>query len=226
MKFREKIKLTIPFSPDILVIPECEAPEKWVKSSWRDNIEQFLWFGNNKNKGLGILSLSSKYTFEVHPDYKKEYQYIIPLKVCGDEEFIILAVWSQNMKKQYYSYIGQIYLALKHYETLLSKPCFIIGDWNSNKIFDCFKRVGTHSDVVEKLIGYDIHSIYHKYFNEEQGKESRPTYYFRKEQERPFHIDYIFGSRRFYDRLVRIEVGTYDDWIQYSDHMPICAEFK
>lgn len=33
MKFREKIKYILPFAPDLMVIPECEAPEKWGQST-------------------------------------------------------------------------------------------------------------------------------------------------------------------------------------------------
>lgn len=146
--------------------------------------------------------------------------------VTGEEDFILLAVWSQNTKKQFNSYIGQIYLALKYYGTLLKKPCVIIGDWNSNKIFDYIKRVGTHSEVVELLKNVGIESANHYYFNEEQGKETRPTHYFRKEKARPFHIDFLFASKNILNRLSHFEVGSYEKWINFNDHVPLCAVFE
>jgi exonuclease III len=226
MKFREKVKYVCPYESDILVIPECESPEKWVYNKFIKSINQFLWFGDNTNKGIGILTLNSKYKIELHPDYTDEFKYVIPIKVTGEkEEFILFAVWAQNTQKRYYSYIGQIYLALNHYEALLDNPCIIIGDWNSNKVFDRQKRVGTHSDVVNYLLERNIYSLYHYYYNEKRGEETQATHYFRKERERPFHIDYIFSSKCFLDRLNKIELGKYDDWIQYSDHLPITANF-
>ena len=92
----------------------------------------------------------------------------------------MFAVWTQTTKKQYYSYIGQIYLALNYYKELLNQPCLIVGDWNSNKIFDNIKRVGTHSEVVDFLEKERIFSLYHYFFKEEQGEETIPTYYLGK----------------------------------------------
>lgn len=226
MKFREKIKRILPLAPDIAVIPECEAKEKWRSSKYEEYIKQFLWFGNNPNKGIGVFSFNEEFKLELHPDYNPDYKYIIPIKVSGEEDFILLAVWTQNSNKQFDSYIGQLFLALEHYKLLLNKPCFIMGDWNSNKIFDHIKRVGNHSEVLEMLKSHDIYSVYHKYFKEEQGEESRATHYFRKEVNLPFHIDYIFSSINYLSRLQTAEIGTYQDWIQYSDHVPIFATFE
>lgn len=225
MKFREKINHVLDFSADLLVIPECEAPDKWRNSLYMDKINQFLWFGDNANKGIGVLMLNSHFTLEIHPAYTEEFKYIIPLKVSGQEEFNLIAIWSQRTEKQYTSYIGQIYKALKHYESLLNDNCMLVGDWNSNKIFDHLKRVGTHSEVVDLLNQYSIHSTYHTFYKEEHGEETLPTYYFRKEKERPFHLDFIFASKPLLERLNKVEVGTYDNWIRYSDHVPIFVEF-
>jgi hypothetical protein len=63
MRFRDKIENILPFSADISVIPECEAPEKWKTSNHRESIHQFLWFGDNLNKGIGIFTLNDSDTF-------------------------------------------------------------------------------------------------------------------------------------------------------------------
>ncbi|MEH7463015.1 endonuclease/exonuclease/phosphatase family protein [Bacillus thuringiensis] len=225
MRFRDKIEKTFPFKADILVIPECEAPEKWRASNHLKAINQFLWFGDNLNKGIGIITLNNTYQIELHPSYKKEFRYIIPLIVTGEQDFILFAVWSQNTKNRYDSYIGQIYLALKYYESLLKEPCIIVGDWNSNKIFDHIKRVGTHSKVVELLKSVGIMSAYHYYFNGEHGQESIPTHYFRKEKARPFHIDFLFASEIILKQLSFIEIGSFEKWIKFSDHIPISTVF-
>ena len=111
MKFREKINQTLPFSSDLLIIPECEAPGKWGNSPYKGSINQFLWYSDNPNKGIGIISLNSQFTLEIHPAYSEEFKLIIPIKVSGQEEFNLIAIWSQRMDKQYTSYIGQIYVA-------------------------------------------------------------------------------------------------------------------
>lgn len=226
MRFRDKIEEILPFSADILVIPECEAPEKWKKSNKAETINKFLWFGENLNKGIGIMTLNNNYQIDVHPSYNKDFRYIIPLIVSGDQNFILFAIWAQNTKEKYYSYIGQIYLALNYYKFLLNEPCIIIGDWNSNKIFDYIKRVGTHSEVVELLKSVGIMSAYHTYFNEEHGEETKPTHYFRKDKDKPFHIDYVFLSETILKQLSNLEVGSFEEWIKLSDHTPIYMEIN
>jgi exonuclease III len=226
MKFREKIKHLLPFAPDILVIPECEAPEKWAKDGYINEVKQFLWFGDLPSKGIGILTMNPDFTLALHPAYNSKYRYIIPIQVSGKEEFILFAVWAQNIKQRFYSYIGQIYLALKHYEPLLKQKCCIIGDWNSHKIFDSIKRVGTHTDTVTFLEQFDIHSAYHSYYQLQQGEEQHPTHFFRKELESPFHIDYIFASKDLLNQLDDIKIGEHEKWLTHSDHMPIFTSFQ
>jgi exonuclease III len=224
MRFRDKIENILPFNADLLVIPECEAPEKWGASSHLQKVNQFLWFGDNQNKGIGILTLNDHYQIKLHPSYNTEFRYIIPLIVTGQQDFILFAIWSQLSRSKFDSYIGQIYLALNYYESLLKEQCIIAGDWNSNKIFDHIKRVGTHSEVVELLEKVKIRSVYHELLNEEHGLETMPTHYFRKENARPFHIDFIFASESILKQVSKFEIGSYEEWIPLSDHMPIVME--
>ena len=225
--FRKKIDKILPLKADILVISECEKPEKWGQIIDEKGIDEFLWEGDNPNKGIGIITFNKRYRIESHPAYDKSFRYIVPYKVSvGKLEFILFAVWSQKGEKGYDSYIGQIYLALEKYASLLKEPCIIVGDWNSCKLYYRIKRVKTHSEVVEFLKGFGIKSAYHHFSEEEQGEELKATHYFRKEKARPFHIDCLFASEIFLNELESIEIGSYEEWIEFSDHMPISAEFN
>ncbi|PHD28573.1 endonuclease/exonuclease/phosphatase family protein [Bacillus wiedmannii] len=225
--FRKKIDKILPLKADILLISECEKPEKWGQIIDEKGIDEFLWEGDNPNKGIGIITFNKRYRIESHPAYDKSFRYIVPYKVSvGKLEFILFAVWSQKGEKGYDSYIGQIYLALEKYASLLKEPCIIVGDWNSCKLYDRIKRVKTHSEVVEFLKGFGIKSAYHHFSEEEQGEELKATHYFRKEKARPFHIDCLFASEIFLNELESIEIGSYEEWIEFSDHMPISAEFN
>jgi exonuclease III len=97
----------------------------------------------------------------------------------------------------------------------------LIGDFNSNKIWDVWDRWWNHSDVVDKLNKMNILSFYHKYYEQEQGEELTPTYFHWKKLEKEFHIDYVFGSEKIYKNLQNMEIGQYDNWIDVSDHMPM-----
>ncbi len=71
-----------------------------------------------------------------------------------------------------------------------------------------------------------IESLYHKYTGEQQGAETNSTLYFQKKVERPYHIDYVFGTQRFSNGLKKIEIGQVNKWLEISDHMPIICEFE
>ncbi|EOP99105.1 endonuclease/exonuclease/phosphatase family protein [Bacillus cereus] len=227
MAFRKKIDKILPLKADILAISECEKSEKWGQIDKEKGINDFLWEGDNPNKGIGIIAFDERYQIEIHPDYNRSFRYIVPIKVSSDkQEFIMFAVWSQKGKKRYSRYIGQIYLALEKYASLLKEPCIIIGDWNSSKLYDWIKRVKIHSEVVEFLEGFEIKSAYHPFYEEEHGKDSEAPHYFRKEKARPFHIDYLFASEIFLEQFKSFKIGSCEEWIEFSDHMPIIAEFN
>ena len=92
-------------------------------------------------------------------------------------------------------------------------------------MFEKKHRNGNHTDVVSLLGNKNITSLYHDFFKEEQGKESQPTFYWRKNRSLPYHIDFCFGTDVFLSRLNRFEVGQIEDWIDISDHMPIIVDF-
>jgi exonuclease III len=74
------------------------------------------------------------------------------------------------------------------------------------------------------LADKNIFSIYHKQFNQEQGKEEHPTFFLQRKITKPYHIYYCFASADLYSRLQKIEIGTYDSWIMKSDHVPVIIE--
>jgi hypothetical protein len=55
MAFRKKYKQILPYDPDLLIVSECEHPEKF-NNKFYNNV---LWIGNNKNKGLRLSQNSS-----------------------------------------------------------------------------------------------------------------------------------------------------------------------
>ena len=102
------------------------------------------------------------------------------------------------------------------------KNVIICGDFNSNLIWENPFRIDkVHKEVVDDLEEMNIFSSYHNFFNEEQGKESIPTYYHTHNKKKPFHIDYCFLSKNLLDRVDKVKIGEYDNYIEKSDHLPI-----
>lgn len=224
--FRKKADFILPLKPDILVVQECEHPDKLRISQKSNKPNDFYWHGDSVNKGLGIFSYSD-FKFELLRDYDPTFRYILPLRVTGSSRvFTLLAIWAMDNKENHAArYIGQIWLAINHYKDILGSSTILIGDFNSNKIWDYKERIGSHSDVVNNLADKDIHSIYHKHFGLEQGKEKHPTFFLQKNESKPYHIDYCFISGDLIDKVTAVEIGPFENWKAHSDHSPLSIEF-
>lgn len=223
--FRKKADAILTYSPDILVVQECEHPDKLLLGSTNKQPTDFLWFGDNQHKGLGIFSYS-EYRFRLLDCHNPDFKIIVPISVTrGQFDFNLFAIWANNPQDPDHRYIDQVWKAINHYDGLLDNGSSILtGDFNSNKIWDRKHREGNHSAVVDRLADKKIYSIYHKQFNQEQGKEEHPTFFLQRKITKPYHIDYCFASADLYNRLQNIVIGTYDSWIMKSDHVPVIIE--
>lgn len=56
MCFRQKAEFIQIYQPDIVIIPECENPDKLKFNSQTRLPKDIYWYGDNKNKGLGVFS--------------------------------------------------------------------------------------------------------------------------------------------------------------------------
>ncbi len=224
--FRKKADIILAHKPDILVIQECEHSDKLIFNSIAQKPTDIYWYGDSKHKGIGIFSYSD-YRFELMDIFNPEFRYVLPFRVSGyGHSFILFAIWAMDNKENRKArYIGQVWLALNHYASLLDQSTLMIGDFNSNKIWDYKDRFGNHTDVVDLLVNKNIFSTYHKYLTQEQGKESHPTFYLQRNKDKPYHIDYCFTSIDLYKKVNSMEIGAFEDWIAYSDHVPIIINF-
>jgi hypothetical protein len=221
MAFRKKMKQISYFNADIIVIQECEHPSKWgANSKMLDNYNK-LWFGDNEHKGVGIFC-QEQWDMKLSLDYSPKFKYVIPLEVCGEETFTLFAIWAMpNKKSPIDGYVGQIWQALKFYNDLIDEKAILVGDFNSNVQWDYMRKTGNHTDLVRKLNALGIHSVYHVKKKSEHGSEIDPTLYLLKKQDRPYHLDFCFAPVSFITADTSVDVGKYNNWISYSDHMPI-----
>ena len=227
MAFRKKADFILIYKPDILIVPECEHPDKLLFSAHTPKPTDTLWFGKNHNKGLAIFSYSD-YRFTVLDNHNQDLQMIIPIAVTGGQfTFNLFAIWANNPTDRDGQYIEQVWKAVHYYDTLLTDTkTILIGDFNSNKIWDRKHRESNHSNVVKLLEDKGIFSSYHLHHKQTQGTEKHPTLYMYRHKDKPYHIDYCFVSTDMAERLHSVEVGDYDFWIKYSDHVPVIVTFN
>lgn len=227
MAFRKKADFILKYKPDILVVPECEHPDKLVFAPGTPKPKDSLWVGENLNKGLGIFSYGN-YRFSVHKSYNRDIKLIVPILVKGGAlEFTLFAIWANNSSDKDGQYIEQVWKAIRQYDKLLTgKKNILIGDFNSNTIWDKQHRVCSHSNVVELLGKKKIVSAYHVCHKQGQGTEAHPTLYMYRHEDKPYHIDYCFVSADLAEGLKQVEVGGFNEWCSLSDHVPLMVTFK
>lgn len=218
--FRNKYQLLNKFDADILVIQECENPELSKDNTYASWAENYLWIGSNKNKGLGIFARTNIKINKINLD-DQNLKYFIPCNING--EFNLLASWCHGANSPTFGYIGQFWKYMQLHKNNFSK-IIIAGDFNSNTIWDKWDRWWNHSDVVRELAELEIHSFYHSYNKEKTGKETQPTFFHRKNTSKSYHIDYFFGSQSIINNLKSFEICKVEDWLDFSDHVPVIAE--
>ena len=224
--FRKKFEYISTLDADIYVIQECENPTESKHQKYQEWAENYIWIGDTKNKGLGIFA-KPKFKLEklewTNQFKDHSVKHFLPCKI--NETFNLLAIWTHRNNSPNFGYIGQLWKYLQINKDKLNNS-ILIGDFNSNTIWDEWDRWWNHSDVVKELKELGIESFYHKFTSEIQGKETKPTLYFQRKLTRPYHIDYIFGSQLFTNRILNIEIGQFENWIEISDHMPVICEIE
>jgi exonuclease III len=223
--FRKKFDTLLSYDAELYIIQECENPAETKHKKYSEWAENFLWIGDNKNKGLGVFAngnlklkkLDWPNTFKGH-----KVKHFLPCSV--NEKFDLLAVWTHQNNSPNFGYIGQLWKYLQTNKNNLNNT-IIAGDFNSNTIWDEWDRWWNHSDVVKELEDLGIKSLYHNFTGEQQGKESQPTFYLHRKKEKPYHIDYVFGAKEYLTGLKKVEIGQPEKWLPLSDHAPIICEF-
>lgn len=224
--FRKKFESIIDFNADIIIIQECENPIESKDKKYQEWAENYIWIGDSKNKGLAVFAKPEIKLEKL--DWTNQFsdhtvKHFLPCKI--NEDFNLLAIWTHRNNSPNFGYIGQLWKYIQINKDKLNES-IIAGDFNSNTIWDQWDRWWNHSDVVNELNELGIESFYHRFTGEFQGKETKPTLYFQRNLNKPYHIDYIFGAKKFTDKTIKIEIGEFDKWIVKSDHMPIICEIE
>ncbi|MFM2191973.1 MAG: hypothetical protein RLZZ118_930 [Bacteroidota bacterium] len=223
---RNKFQHLSEFEADIYIIQECENPELSRNENYMQWAGQHLWQGDNKNKGIGIFVKNNNTIEAIHWGniYKgHKVKHFLPCLI--NNKLQLLAIWTSKNSSPNFGYIGQLWKYLEINKVYFDE-IILAGDFNSNSIWDEWDRWWNHSDVVENLSQLKIYSLYHKFFKEEQGKESNATFFMHRNILKPYHIDYIFGSNKFASNISNFVIGDRDMWIKHSDHLPLVSEFN
>jgi len=214
---RKKYQLLDAFEADLLVIQECEDPSQIIDFHYKKFASNHLWSGLNKNKGLGVFAREDLSIKKTELDLQK-LELFLPCII--NDNIPLLATWTKKANSPNFGYIGQLWKFIQLHKPFLNSPlAMVVGDLNSNKRWDEWDRWWNHTDVVRELHEIGLNSAYHSHFLEPQGEESRYTLYLQRNLNKGYHIDYGFFGKDWNAKLM--QVGSPNDWLTHSDHMPI-----
>ena len=216
LNFKSKFEMVSQLEPDILVVQECERlPEDFFPNA------HFLWVGQNEKKGLGVLILGG--SGKIHNSYRHDLVEFIPV----DTDFgSLLGVWAFNhrAKRRYgEGFDGATENAITHYEDFISEKSTlgVIGDFNNSVIWDKNNPKMSFQNTIERFESLGLASVYHSTNNEQFGHETQGTLFHTKKEEKRYHIDYLFLRQ-----TGAVTVGSYRDWIEFSDHVPVTVDLR
>lgn len=225
--FRKKFKFLFEYHPDVLVVSESESPHFLKEHCEGIPCSSHVWDGDRVFCGLSIFTFND-YHAEIPDFYNREFKLVLPVMVSnGKESFLLIAVWAKAGDSSKYSYVFQAYRAMCYYEKYFKYNTVIIGDFNSNAIWNHRRHCGVNHELLVQRLNHDeFDSVYHLVRNEEQGKESQSTLFFRRNKDLAYHIDYAFLHRNMIPQVADFQVGQYSDWGGISDHMPLFLNLR
>ena len=261
-KFREDYETIFKQNADIYVIQECENPkdgrEKYKE--YKESVENFagnniFWKGDLHYKGLGVF-VNKEITDVKEIPVEGKCKHFIALNI--ENSFNLLAVWAMGKDKKeglppYVEMIHDFLDENNKNDNLFNvdknkdqKIIIMCGDFNSSAVFNprhTYKR--THRDINgnpknhdyldEKLNDMNLYSVYHEITREKSGEEDQVTFFEAKDEEKSFHLDYVYTNKQITDKTTLIKKGEKlnkdspnefeilddKDWLNLSDHLPL-----
>ena len=214
LKLKSKYEYIELLDSDILIIQECEK----LKQDYFPN-NQYFWTGRDENKGLGVLV--KKDTANVSKLHNPNFIHFLPIET---DSLNIMGVWAFNHRAVKYgdNANGRTLDAINYYNVWLkdSQKSIFAGDFNNSIIWDK-KSNPSFSNINNELNRLGYESSYHKQTQDIFGKEKETTFYHTKKEDKKYHIDYIYIKDM---NIKSLHIGSYDKWIEHSDHCPVSIE--
>ena len=211
-RFRDKFKEILELGADIYVIQECEKPTEKHGKEYVDITRNGFWIGDLNYKGLMVFSPNPEIKLKKLDWNLNGLRYFIPVKV--NDEFTLVGSWACN------PYIEEFFKFIDEAKDQLTDKTVIIGDLNSNPVFDTKKGKNskTHLMAVDELRKFGMEDIYHHKTGDGQGNESKGTFYMYRHEDKPYHIDHCFANPSL---ISSFRIMERDKWLKFSDHLPI-----
>lgn len=185
----------------------CEVPEMPPPVNLIDPEIDWHWAGRYPRKGLAIASFGGPLTRGAERIGAGSFTVSAETKAGIG----ILGIWTCPPRGS--SYGAQARATIDTYaDWLRDTPSIVAGDVNVAPRGIEDTRTGVLRALFADLDALGYRSVYHHYFGEEYGAETRATYFHRRRPAEPFHIDFVFLHQDLLPQVRAVEVGTYERW--------------
>jgi hypothetical protein len=222
--FRKKAARVVSAEPDVLVVPECEDVRSELLLDGNKQPTSHHWFGSPiTTRGVGVFSYTGA-TLTPAPLIGDPIDFFVPLvATVRNRTFQVVAVWTAETSSVETSY-RQAHAGLDRYAPwIASRDTVLIGDFNANASYGNGKL---WADLARRCEPLGLVSAYHQFFGETPGTETKATHFFKGSKPARFHLDYCFVPAAWLSHVERVEVGSYEAWSKYSDHMPVTVDLR
>jgi endonuclease/exonuclease/phosphatase family metal-dependent hydrolase len=219
--FRKKAQRIAPLRPDVLAVQEVEpiknhpAFDGAVQSTYRDSVSDPEY----PRRAIGMFSYTGMVLHAVDLDdpmdaFRRYEAY------RGDLIFQVAVVWTAVTDSPQTAYRQAHEGVARHQDWIKQRPTVILGDFNANAAF----KSNNWIDLMDLLNPLGLVSAYHHCFKEAFGAETCCTYFHRGNPSAGFHIDYCFLPDSWASHIEDVKVGSYEDWQDVSDHVPLIVD--
>ncbi|PIO83429.1 hypothetical protein BSQ39_07595 [Loigolactobacillus backii] len=187
---RKKLAVVLRTPADLYIIAEAERSAPWSELLSGYDSQYVNEYGDKK----GILIFSKIAPFKLLDWPTHRIHYAIPILFEGQ---LVIGVWIKG------NYVEDLYTYLDCHFKQLDAETLIVGDFNSNVIWDKSHYPRSHTELNQLLAQKGLTSYYHQKYAEKFGQETRATFYLWHHRDRPFYIDYVYGAAQ---RLIDFEI--------------------
>jgi hypothetical protein len=228
MALYQKFDRLIALRPDVAVIQECASPERDAARGWTPPCSDRDWIGFNADKGLGVFTFGGL-RLRRHRGFSDAFALALPVEVWGRGRLNLLGFWRADERRIPAGATNDPLAMLHHYRRFISTPWSVVaGDFNLLPQ-QMSLRPGQRGkpSIVELLARAGLRNADTIRPADAAGGDDtlRRTHYHQRKPGRGFVVDYLFAPRHEAGRLTRFEIGAPRDWLPWSDHVPLVAEF-
>lgn len=219
--FRTKSRFIAPLRPDILAVQEVEPLDKVeafagdIQPTFRDRRADPAF----PRRATGVFSYTGiqiRAVDQTDPMYSfRRYEV-----QSGALSFNVVAVWPWQTKSTRTAYRQAHEGIAAHSASIRQRPTVVLGDFNANAGF----KGTAWADLLELMAVHKLASVPHRHRDITPGRERHPTHFHTGREDRPFHLDYCFVPEEWVERIESVEIGSYADWHNVSDHAPLCVD--